>query len=54
MNEGGMGLRVTEENVVQQIKLKNEESISYVLQTYGGLLNVIIRKYLQGNQQDMY
>jgi RNA polymerase sigma factor (sigma-70 family) len=53
MNEGGMGLRVTEENVVQQIKLKNEESISYVLQTYGGLLNAIIRKYLQGNQQDI-
>jgi len=46
-------LRVTEENVVQQIKLKNEDSIPYVLQTYGGLLNAIIRKYLQSNQQDV-
>jgi RNA polymerase sigma factor (sigma-70 family) len=46
-------LRITEENVVQQIKLKNEDSIPYVLQTYGGLLNAIIRKYLQSNQQDV-
>ncbi|WP_445505453.1 sigma-70 family RNA polymerase sigma factor [Niallia sp. 03091] len=46
-------MRVLEENVVQHIKLKNEESINFVLQTYGGLLNAIIRKYLQGNQQDI-
>jgi len=46
-------LRVTEVNVVQQIKLKNEDCIPYVLKTYGGLLNAIIRKYLQGNQQDI-
>lgn len=46
-------MRVTRDNVVQQIKAKNEDSISYVLQTYGGLLNSIIRKYLQGNQQDI-
>lgn len=46
-------MRVTEQNVVQQIKYKNEDSISYVLLSYGGLLNTIIRKYLQGNQQDI-
>lgn len=46
-------MRVTKENVVQQIKTKNEDSIPYVLQTYGGLLNTIIRKYLQGSQQDI-
>lgn len=46
-------MRITEENVVQQIKFKNEDSIPYVLQTYGGLLNAIIRKYLQSNQQDV-
>lgn len=46
-------MRVTEQNIVQQIKYKNEDSISYVLQSYGGLLNTIIRKYLQGNQQDI-
>ncbi|MEK3952520.1 sigma-70 family RNA polymerase sigma factor [Psychrobacillus sp. FSL K6-1464] len=46
-------MRVTEVNVVQQIKLKNEDCIPYVLKTYGGLLNAIIRKYLQRNQQDI-
>lgn len=46
-------MRVTEVNVVQQIKLKNEDCIPYVLKTYGGLLNAIIRKYLHGNQQDI-
>jgi RNA polymerase sigma factor (sigma-70 family) len=53
MKEGWMAVRVTEENVVQQLKLKNEESISYVLQKYGGLLNAVIRKFLQGNQLDI-
>ena len=46
-------MRVTEENVVQQIILKNEEAIPFLLKTYGGLLNAIIRRYLNGNQQDM-
>jgi RNA polymerase sigma factor (sigma-70 family) len=42
-----------ERNIVEQIKIKNEESITFVLQTYGGLLNAIIRRYLRGNQQDI-
>jgi RNA polymerase sigma-70 factor (ECF subfamily) len=46
-------LRVTDENVVQQIKLKSEETIPYLLKTYGGLLNAIIRRYLNGNPQDI-
>jgi RNA polymerase sigma-70 factor (ECF subfamily) len=46
-------LKVTQENVVQQIKLKNEESISYLVDTYGGLLHAVIRKFLVGNQQDI-
>jgi RNA polymerase sigma factor (sigma-70 family) len=46
-------LRVTDENVVQQIKLKNEETIPYLLKTYGGLLNAIIRRYMNGNLQDI-
>lgn len=46
-------MKVTEENVVQQIKLKNEEAIPFLLQTYGGLLNAIIRRYLNGNRQDI-
>lgn len=43
---------IKEENVVQEIKLKNEEALSFVMQQYGGLLNSIIRKYLHGSQQD--
>lgn len=46
-------MRITEENVVQQIQMKNEKTVSYLIQTYGGLLNGIIRRYLQGNQQDI-
>lgn len=46
-------MRVTEENVVQQIKLKNEETIPYLVNTYGGLLNAIIRRYLNGNPLDI-
>lgn len=52
-SKGGKSLSVTEENVVQQIKLKNEESITFLVDTYGGLVNAIIRKYLAGNQQDI-
>jgi len=46
-------LGVTDKNVVQQIKLKNEKAIPYILKTYGGLLNAIIRRYLNENQQDI-
>jgi RNA polymerase sigma-70 factor (ECF subfamily) len=46
-------LRVTDENVVQQIKLKNEKTLPYLIKTYSGLLNAIIRRHLNGNQQDM-
>lgn len=45
-------MRVTEENVVEQIKMKNEEALPYLLKTYGSLLNAIIHRYLQGNPQD--
>ncbi|WP_335869459.1 sigma-70 family RNA polymerase sigma factor [Bacillus sp. 2205SS5-2] len=43
-------MKVTEDNIVQQIKHKNEESITFILQTYGGLLNGIIRKYISCKQ----
>ncbi|TQR15608.1 sigma-70 family RNA polymerase sigma factor [Psychrobacillus soli] len=46
-------MRVTGENVVRQIKLKNEEALPFLIKTYSGLLNAIIRKYLNGNHQDM-
>ncbi|RSD28733.1 sigma factor-like helix-turn-helix DNA-binding protein [Mesobacillus subterraneus] len=44
---------VSDENVVEQIMLKNEESMAFVLDRYGGLLNAVIRKYLHANQQDI-
>lgn len=46
-------MRISEANVVQQIKLQNEDSIAYVLKEYGGLLHAIIRKYLHGKPQDI-
>ncbi|WP_027408490.1 sigma-70 family RNA polymerase sigma factor [Anoxybacteroides tepidamans] len=46
-------MSLAEEHLVQRIKARNEEAISYMLQTYGGLLKAVIRKYLHGNQQDM-
>ncbi|MFD2444070.1 sigma-70 family RNA polymerase sigma factor [Bacillus sp. CGMCC 1.16607] len=46
-------MRVTNDNVVQQIKLKNEKTISYLMKTHGGLIHAVIRRYLNGNQQDI-
>ncbi|MBK5448816.1 sigma-70 family RNA polymerase sigma factor [Bacillus sp. TH22] len=45
-------MKITEENVVQQIKKRNEKSVMFIIQTYGGLLSVIIKRYVQSNQQD--
>ena len=45
-------MKITEENVVPQIKKRNEKSIRFIIQTYGGLLNAIIKKYVYSNQQD--
>ncbi|MFC3212657.1 sigma-70 family RNA polymerase sigma factor [Planomicrobium okeanokoites] len=46
-------MKLTEENVVEQLKMKNEEALPYLLQVYGGLLKAIIQRYLKGNPQDM-
>ncbi|MDF2066651.1 sigma-70 family RNA polymerase sigma factor [Bacillus sp. Cr_A10] len=46
-------MKITDENVVQQIILKNEKTIPYLIKNYEGLLNSIIRRYLNGNQQDI-
>lgn len=51
--KGEVDLEISEANVVQQIMLKNEKTIGYLIKTYGGLLNGIIRKYLIGNEQDI-
>ena len=46
-------MKITNENVVQQIIIKNEKTIPYLINNYEGLLNSIIRRYLNGNQQDI-
>lgn len=46
-------MKITNENVVQQIIFKNEQTIPYLINNYQGLLNSIIRRYLNGNQQDI-
>ncbi|CEG28808.1 sigma-70 family RNA polymerase sigma factor [Bacillus sp. B-jedd] len=45
-------LSVEEQEMVEQIKLKNERGLSQLLDEYGGLLKAIIQKYLQGNRRD--
>ncbi len=50
--QGGLFLKITEENVVQQIQQRNEKSITFIIQTYGGLLSAIIKRYVYSNQQD--
>jgi RNA polymerase sigma factor (sigma-70 family) len=45
-------LNAEDEKLVEQLQLKNEASLSCLLDRYGGLLNAIIQKYLQGNRQD--
>lgn len=46
-------MKITDENIVQRIKQKDEQTIDYLVKTYGGLLNGVIRKYLMHNEQDM-
>ncbi|WP_042458923.1 sigma-70 family RNA polymerase sigma factor [Neobacillus dielmonensis] len=45
-------MKVDDSYIVEQMKLKNEKSISILLDKYGGLLYAIIQNYLQGNRQD--
>ncbi|CAM4417783.1 RNA polymerase sigma-70 factor [Bacillus manliponensis] len=45
-------MKVTEENVVEQIQLKNEKAITFIIQTYGGLLTSIIQRHVHYNNED--
>lgn len=45
-------MRITEANVVQQIKKRNEKAITFIIQTYGGLLSAIIKRHVHYNQQE--
>lgn len=45
-------MKITEDNVVQQIKSRNEKAIPFIIQLYGGLLAAIIKRHVQYNQQE--
>jgi RNA polymerase sigma factor (sigma-70 family) len=48
----GKHVVITEDNVVQHIKHKNEQAITYMIHQYGGLIATIIRHHLHDQQQD--
>lgn len=39
-------MKIGEKNYIQQLQLKNEEALFYVIDTYGGLLMAVIKKHL--------
>lgn len=39
-------MKITEENVVEQLLQKNEKALFYIVDQYGGIIKSIIRKYL--------
>lgn len=45
-------MKVTENNVVQQIRNKNEKAIPFIINQYGSLLAAIIKRHLNYQQQD--
>lgn len=45
-------MKITENNVVQQIQNKNEKAIPFIINQYGGLLTSIIKRYVYYQQQD--
>ncbi|MFS1515865.1 sigma-70 family RNA polymerase sigma factor [Bacillus sp. SCS-151] len=45
-------MSITENNVVQQIKRKNEKAITFIINQHGGLLTAIIKRHLNYHQQD--
>ncbi|MFC9601502.1 sigma-70 family RNA polymerase sigma factor [Peribacillus butanolivorans] len=45
-------MKITENNVVQQIQKKNEHAIPFIINQYGGLLTAIIKRHLNYHQQD--
>lgn len=47
-------MRITEENFIAQLKMRNEKSIDYILDNYGWIIKSIVKKnlYNLGNFQD--
>lgn len=45
-------MKITEENLVSELRRQNEKALYYVIDQYGGFIKSIIRKHL--HQQDMH
>jgi RNA polymerase sigma factor (sigma-70 family) len=45
-------LIITEHNVVQHLRRKNEKAITFIIHLYGGLISSIIKRHLNYQQQD--
>lgn len=39
-------MKITDENVVEQLRKRNEKALHFVINTYGGLIKSIVRKHL--------
>ena len=39
-------MKITEENVVEQLLVKNEQALFYIVDQYGGIIKAMIQKYL--------
>lgn len=45
-------MKIDEENVVQQLKLRNEQALRFIIKQYGGLISSIMQRHLYNGQQD--
>lgn len=45
-------MKIDDENVVQQLKLKNEQALRFIIKQYGGLISSIMQRHLYNGQQD--
>lgn len=39
-------MEITEENFIQQVKLRNENALEYILTTYGWIIKTVVKKHL--------
>ena len=39
-------MKITEENVVEQLNIRNEKALFYIVDQYGGIIKAVIKKYL--------
>lgn len=46
-------MKIDENNFIQQLRLKNEQALMYVIDEYGGLIKWVIRKNMSGLEGQM-